>query len=139
MKTIKFFELKEGMKGTFTKKITQEDVNKFIEICEDVNPIHIDDNFCINTPLKTKIVHGILVSSLISNVVGTKVPGPGSVWLDQNLRFLSPVRVGDTITATSEIITKIEDRQQVVVRTRCINQKGKCVIEGTGLHKILNK
>lgn len=137
MKPIKFSELKIGMKGSVTKKITQEDVDNFIKICNDINPIHVDEKFTSNTPLKTKIVHGILVSSLISTVVGTKVPGPGSVWLDQNLRFLIPVRINDTVTAISEILTKIEERQQVIVRTTCINQRGEVVIEGVGLHKIL--
>ena len=139
MKAVKFSELEVGMKGTYTKQITQQDIDDFIKICQDVNPIHVDEEFSKNTPMKTKIVHGILVSSLISTVVGTKMPGPGSVWLDQNLRFLAPVRVNDTITATSEILTKIYDRQQVVVRTTCTNQNGEIVIEGVGLHKLLEK
>ena len=137
MKPVKFSELEIGMKGSFSKKITQEDVDKFIDICGDVNPIHVDDDFSKNTPMKTKIVHGILVSSLISTTVGTKMPGPGSVWLDQTLKFLLPVRINDVITATSEILVKIKNRQQVIVRTTCVNQEGECVIEGTGLHKIL--
>lgn len=135
---VKFNELNVGDKGQITKTITKEDVEKFIEICGDINPIHVDDEFCSKTKLKTKIVHGILVSSLISTLVGTKVPGPGSVWLDQTLKFLSPARINDTITATSEILVKIEDKQQVVVRTTCTNQRKEVVIEGVGLHKILN-
>src|SRR3989338_5060249 len=107
MQTVKFSELKVGMKGSFTKKITQEDVDNFVKMCEDINPIHVNEEFASKTPMKTKIVHGILVSSLISNVVGTKIPGPGSVWLDQSLKFLKPVRINDTITAISEIMVKI--------------------------------
>ncbi|MAG47685.1 enoyl-CoA hydratase [archaeon] len=137
MEPVKFSELKEGMKGTYSKKITQEDVDAFIKICDDVNPIHVSEEFAAKTPLKTKIVHGILTSSLISNVVGTKIPGPGSIWLDQNLKFLKPVYINDEITATSEILAKL-DRQQVMVRTTCTNQDGEIVIEGTGLHKMLN-
>lgn len=136
---VKFSELNIGDKGEITKVITKEDVEKFIEICGDVNPIHVDDEFAKNTPLERKIVHGILTSSLISTVVGTKVPGPGSVWIDQNLRFLLPVRINDTITAKSEILSKIENRQQVLVRTTCVNQAGEIVIDGVGLHKILLK
>ena len=135
---IKFSKLKIGDKGEITKIITEEDVKKFVEICGDVNPIHVDDEFTRNTPLKIKIVHGILVSSLISAVVGTKVPGPGSVWLDQSLKFLKPVRINDTITAISEIMVKIEERQHVIVRTTCKNQNNEIVIEGFGTHKILN-
>ena len=135
---VKFSELKVGDRGEITKVILEEDVKKFIEICGDINPIHVDDEFTKETPLKTKIVHGILTSSLISTVVGTKIPGPGSVWLDQNLRFLLPVRINDKITAISEILAKIEEKQQVIVRTTCKNQRGEIVIEGTGLHKILN-
>lgn len=137
MKAIKFEELEVGMKGSFTKQITQKDVDDFIAICQDINPIHVDEEFASKTDLKGKIAHGILVSSLISTVVGTKMPGPGSVWLDQTLRFLLPVRVGDTITATGEILVKIQNRRQVIVRTTCINQNNEVVIEGVGLHKIL--
>ena len=137
MQAIKFSELKVGMKGSFTKKITQEDVDNFIKICNDVNPIHVDEEFAKNAKLPGKIAHGILVSSLISTVVGTKCPGPGSVWLDQNLKFLLPVKINDTITATSEILVKIPERQQVIVRTTCTNQNNEIVIEGVGLHKIL--
>jgi 3-hydroxybutyryl-CoA dehydratase len=135
---VKFSELKVGDKGEITKIITEEDVKKFIEICGDVNPIHVDDEFTGKTPLKTRIVHGILTSSLISTVVGTKIPGPGSVWLDQNLKFLKPVRINDTITAISEIMVKVDDRRQVIVRTTCKNQNEEIVIEGVGTHKILN-
>ena len=139
MKAVKFSELEVGMKGEYSKKITQDDLDKFISICNDVNPIHVDSEFAKNAKFKDKIAHGILVSSLISTVVGTKMPGPGSVWLDQNLKFLLPVHVNDTITAISEILVKINERQQVIVRTTCLNQNNEVVIEGVGLHKILEK
>ena len=139
MKAVKFSELEVGMKGEYSKKITQEDLDKFISICNDVNPIHVDAEFDKNAKFKDKIAHGILVSSLISTVVGTKMPGPGSVWLDQSLKFLLPVHVNDTITAISEILVKINERQQVIVRTTCVNQNNEVVIEGVGLHKILEK
>ena len=139
MKAVKFSELEVGMKGEYSKKITQEDLDKFISICNDVNPIHVDSEFAKNAKFKDKIAHGILVSSLISTVVGTKMPGPGSVWLDQSLKFLLPVHVNDTITAISEILVKINERQQVIVRTTCVNQNNEVVIEGVGLHKILEK
>ena len=137
MEAVKFSELKVGMKGSYTKRITQEDVDSFIKICNDVNPIHVNEEFAKNAKLPGKIAHGILVSSLISTVVGTKCPGPGSVWLDQSLKFLLPVKINDTITATSEILVKIPERQQVIVRTTCVNQNNEVVIEGSGLHKIL--
>ena len=139
MEAVKFSELKVGMKGDYTKKITREDVDSFIKICNDVNPIHVNEEFARNAKLPGKIAHGILVSSLISTVVGTKCPGPGSVWLDQSLKFLLPVKINDTITATSEILVKIPERQQVIVRTTCVNQNNEVVIEGSGLHKILEK
>jgi len=139
MEAVKFSELEVGMKGEYSKKITQDDLDKFISICNDINPIHVDSEFAKNAKFKDKIVHGILVSSLISTVVGTKMPGPGSVWLDQSLKFLLPVHVNDTITSTSEILVKIPERQQVIVRTTCVNQNNEVVIEGTGLHKILEK
>jgi len=137
MEAVKFSELKVGMKGSYTKRITQEDVDSFIKICNDVNPIHVNEEFAKNAKLPGKIAHGILVSSLISTVVGTKCPGPGSVWLDQSLKFLLPVKINDTITTISEILVKIPERQQVIVRTTCVNQNNEVVIEGSGLHKIL--
>ena len=136
MEAVKFSELKVGMKGSYTKRITQEDVDSFIKICNDVNPIHVNEEFAKNAKLPGKIAHGILVSSLISTVVGTKCPGPGSVWLDQSLKFLLPVKINDTITTISEILVKIPERQQVIVRTTCVNQNNEVVIEGSGLHKI---
>ena len=138
IETVKFSELKIGDKGEVTKTITEEDINKFVEISGDDNPIHVDIEFAKNTPFKERIVHGMLVSSLISAVVGTKMPGPGSIWLDQTLRFLRPVKINDEITATSEILIKIEERRQVIVRTTCTNQRGEVVIEGQGIHKIIN-
>ncbi len=136
-KPVSFKELRIGQKGEITKKITEQDVEQFAALSLDNNPIHMDESFAAKTQFKQRIVHGMLVSSLISAVVGTKMPGPGSAWMDQSLRFLQPVHIGDTIKAVSELLAKIEDRQHVIVRTTCYNQKGEIVVEGVGLHKIL--
>jgi len=136
-KMVSFAGLKVGQKGEISKKIEERDVKEFSLLSLDDNPIHMSEEFASNTKLGGRIVHGMLVASLISAAVGTRMPGPGSVWMDQNLRFLRPVRVGDTIRAVSELVEKIDDRRHVVVRTTCYNQDGKVVIEGSGIHKIL--
>jgi len=105
MQPVKFSEIEEGKKYTFTKKITQEDLNNFVAICKDRNPIHVNDDYAKQTPFNGKIVHGMLTSSLISTVIGINLPG--SVWLDQSFKFLKPVRIDDTITATAEVLVKI--------------------------------
>jgi 3-hydroxybutyryl-CoA dehydratase len=87
---------------------------------------------------KGKIIHGMLTASLISAAVGTKMPGPGSIWMSQTLKWLKPVHIGDTITAVSELIEKIEEKKHVIVKTTCLNQNNEIVAEGQGKHKILN-
>lgn len=135
---VSFSKLKVGQKGEVTKKIEEKDVQEFSVLSLDNNPIHVNEEFASKTKLGGRIVHGMLVASLISAAVGTKMPGPGSVWIDQSLRFLRPVRIGDTVKAVSELVEKIDERQHVIVRTTCYNQKGEVVIEGSGIHKILS-
>ncbi|MDP6670304.1 MAG: MaoC family dehydratase [archaeon] len=135
---VSFKELKVGDKGEVKKTITEQDVLKFAEISLDTNPIHLDEDFASKTMFKGKIIHGMLTASLISAAVGTKMPGPGSIWMSQTLKWLKPVHIGDTITAVSELIEKIEEKKHVIVKTTCLNQNNEIVAEGQGKHKILN-
>ncbi|HLD58692.1 MAG TPA: MaoC family dehydratase [archaeon] len=138
MQQCSFSSLKIGDKGEIKRIFTESDVIRFSELSLDTNPVHIDKDFAEKTVFGERIVHGMLVASLISAVVGTKMPGTGSIWIDQNLRFLKPVKINDEIRAVSELIAKIPERQQVIIRTACYNQKNELVVEGEGLHKILN-
>jgi len=134
---VSFKSLKIGQKGEVSKTISEKDIEEFSRLSLDTNPIHLDEEFAENTIFKGRIVHGMLTASLISAAVGTKMPGPGSIWMEQTMRFLKPVRIGDTIKAVSEIIGKKEEKRHVTVKTTCYNQKNEIVVEGVGLHKIL--
>lgn len=127
---MKFAELKIGMTDYVTKTITAEDIDKFAEISLDKNPVHLDEEYASKTIFKKRIAHGILVSGLISAVLGTKLPGEGAIYMGQELKFMTPVFIGDTITATVEIIELIAEKNRVVCSTICTNQDGKQVIVG---------
>ena len=135
---VSFAALKIGDKGEVKKTITEQDVKKFAEISLDTNPIHLEEEFASKTMFKGRIVHGMLTASLISAAVGTKMPGPGSIWMNQTVKWLKPVHIGDTITAVAELVEKIEEKKHVIVKTTCLNQNGEIVAEGDGKHKILN-
>ena len=127
---MKFAELKIGMTDYVTKTITAEDIDKFAEISLDKNPVHLDEEYASKTIFKKRIAHGILVSGLISAVLGTKLPGEGAIYMGQELKFMAPVFIGDTITATVEIIELIAEKNRVVCSTICTNQDGNQVIVG---------
>jgi 3-hydroxybutyryl-CoA dehydratase len=125
-------ELVVGEKATFTKRITDEDIRSFAEISGDKNPIHIDDEFAAKSFAGKRIAHGMLVSGLISAVLGTILPGVGTVYLSQELRFKAPVFPGDEITAEVTVEEK-QPKGRVKLNTVCKNAEGKVVIEGTAI------
>lgn len=125
-----FNELKIGQKASVQKTFSAADVTMFAGISTDVNPIHLSEKYAEGTIFGKRIVHGILTSGLISAVLGNVLPGPGTVYLGQELRFLSPVYLGDDITAEVEIVELREDKKIVKLETICYNQDGKKVISG---------
>ena len=127
---MKITEIKMGDKGTFTKKITVEDIEKFAEIAGDNNPVHLNDEYAKNTIFKGRIAYGMLVSGLISTVIGSKLPGNGSIYLSQTLKFTKPVWVDDVITAEVEVIALDQEKNKLTLKTRCYNQNGIDVIIG---------
>lgn len=127
---MKFSELKIGMKDSVSKTITETDIILFAGITTDVNPAHINEEYAKTTIFKRRIAHGILVTGLISAVLGTRLPGEGSIYLGQELKFLAPVYAEDTITATVEIIELIPEKNRVILKTICTNQNGVEVITG---------
>ena len=94
-----FEDLALGMSASFVKTIEERDVQLFAEISGDTNPIHLDEEFAARSPFGGRIAHGMLTAGLISTVIGTLLPGPGAIYLGQNLRFKAPVRLGDTVEA----------------------------------------
>ena len=126
----KFEDINIGDKASFTKTLSETDLYLFCGISGDFNPLHVDEMYASKALFKGRVVHGILIASFISNVLGMKLPGPGTIYISQNLKFFSPVYVGDTITASVEVLEKIHEKRHVVLRTFCVNQEGKYVIDG---------
>jgi 3-hydroxybutyryl-CoA dehydratase len=123
-------ELKIGDTAEFAKTVSESDIYLYAGITGDFNPAHINEDYAKNTFLKTRIAHGMLSAGFISTVIGTKLPGTGSIYVKQDLRFLAPVRIGDTITARVEVIEIISEKKLVRLKTTCINQEGTQVLDG---------
>ena len=128
-------ELKVGDSGSFTKTISEADVYGFAGISGDFNPAHVNAVEAEKGIFGERIAHGFLVGSLISTVVGTVLPGPGTIYMGQNLKFLKPVRFGDTITATVTIKEILYDKKRAVADTSCVNQRGETVISGEAVFR----
>lgn len=126
-----------GMKASISKTITEADIILFSGISMDINSVHLNEEYAKNTIFNKRIAHGILVAGLISAVLGTKLPGEGSIYLGQTLEFLKPVYIGDTISAEVEIISIVENKSIYILKTICKNQKDEIVIKGEA--KILKK
>jgi len=112
-------DLKVGMAASFAKTITEADIVMFAGISGDTNPVHMHQEFGASTMFKGRIAHGMLSASLLSTVFGTKLPGPGAIYLSQNLRFRAPVRIGDTVTATATIREIVTEKRRVVFDCTC--------------------
>lgn len=128
-----FDQLTIGDSDQFSKTVTDTDIYLFAGVTGDFNPAHIDEAYAQGTFFKTRIAHGMLSAGFISAVIGTRLPGPGTVYMRQTLDFLAPVRIGDTVTATVEVIEKMEDKKRVRLRTTCITQEGTRVLDGEAL------
>lgn len=127
-KTIQMLRL--GDRATFSKTISEYDVYAFAGITGDFNPLHVNEAYAVRSRFKGRIVHGALLCGLISTVIGMYLPGEGALYEAQSLRFLRPVRIGDTITAEVEVIELISERNRIRLATRCWNQRGERVAEG---------
>ena len=134
---MEFERLKVGMSECVGKTISEADILSFAGVSLDVNPLHLNEEYAKTTIFKGRIAHGIIGAGLISAVIGTKLPGEGTIYLSQNLNFLSPVKIGDTITAKVEILELNQEKKKVVLKTTCTNQDGILVIDGEA--KVLKK
>lgn len=119
-----------GQKATWTRTITEADVNAFAGITGDFNPLHVDSEFASRSRFRERIAHGMLTAGVISAVLGMRLPGPGGIFLSQTLKFLKPVRLGDTITAEAEVLSYRPDKRILTLRTICTNQRGEAVVDG---------
>jgi 3-hydroxybutyryl-CoA dehydratase len=127
----KLTEIKLGDKAYTEKTITETDIYLFAGITGDLNPAHINQVDAEKSMFKGRIAHGMLVSGFISAVLGMQLPGPGTIYMGQELKFLAPVRIGDTIKAEVEVIEIIPEKNRIKLKTSCYNQDGKIVIDGT--------
>jgi len=127
-----FEDLQIGMSASTGKTITEADINMFAEVSTDTNPVHKSEAAAAATPFHHRIAHGMLSAGLISAVLGNRLPGPGTIYLGQSLRFRAPVRIGDTVTATAEVTALDTARKRATLKTTC-TVGGKVVIDGEAL------
>lgn len=125
-----------GQKASLEKAFTDEDVRTFASISLDKNPVHLNEEYAEKTMFKGRIVHGFLTGSLISAIIGTILPGEGTIYLNQTMNFRKPVRIGEKITATVEIVGIREDKNILTLNTYCENERGEMVIEGSAIVKV---
>ena len=125
-----FEEHAVGMTAAFTKTVTEHDVYTFAGVTGDFNPVHVNAEAAAESMFGKRIAHGILCAGLISTVLGMQLPGPGAIYVSQQLRFRRPVFFDDTVTAEVEVTALDSDRQRVTFATRCRNQSGEIVAEG---------
>lgn len=124
-----FDELSEGMSAVFGKTVTEADIVNFAGVSGDTNPVHLNADYAAETMFKGRIAHGILTASFISTVIGTRLPGPGCIYVSQNLRFKAPVMIGDTVIARIVITKLIPEKRFVEMSTIC-TVADKVVLEG---------
>jgi len=126
-------EIRIGDIAEFAKTVSETDIYLYAGITGDFNPAHVNAAYAEKTFFKTRIAHGMLTAGFVSTILGTFLPGPGTIYLKQDLRFLAPVHIGDTITARVEVTGKMDDKNKVTFRTTCTNQDGTMVLDGEAL------
>lgn len=134
-----FDKISTGDSASVVKKITEDDIRKFVEMTGDDNPLHVDRKFAETTPYKDIVVHGMLGASFISTVIGTKLPGSGALWLSQSMDFQLPVRLGDELTVTCTVAKKHPGERLLELDTRIVNQDRQVVLSGRGTVKMLER
>lgn len=125
-----------GDKVSVCRAFSIDDLRQFADLSGDHNPIHIDSDYALNTPFKQNICHGILISGLISGLIGCKMPGEGTIYLAQNLQFKHPLFVNENVTASVEISAIRADKPIVTLTTQCVKDNGDVVITGEAVVKV---
>jgi 3-hydroxybutyryl-CoA dehydratase len=135
LRSLYFEDLSVGMTERLAKTVSSSDVVGFAQVTGDRNPIHLSEHFAAKTPFKTRIAHGLYTASLISAVLGTRLPGPGAVYVSQTLNFRAPVRIGDTVEVTVTVAELIPERRRA--RLACTCRVGdEVVLDGEALVKV---
>ena len=128
-----FEEINIGDTASIIKPVTKKDIQVFAVMSGDVNPAHVDEEYAKNSMFKHVIAHGIWTGSLVSAVLGTKLPGPGAIYLSQTFKFLKPVGIGDIITATVTVSQKDVEKKKITLDCVCTNQENKKVLIGEAM------
>jgi 3-hydroxybutyryl-CoA dehydratase len=123
-------ELVKGEKSEFTKTVSESDVYLYAGVTGDLNPAHINEAYAKNTFFKTRIAHGMLLGGFISAVIGTRLPGPGTIYVSQELYFKAPVKLGETVSAVVEVAEIDIEKNRAVLKTTCINEQGTLLVDG---------
>ncbi len=123
-------ELRAGDAAELSRRVEMADIGEFVDAVGDYNPIHSDPEFAAATPFGEPIAPGVFTAGLISAVIGTRMPGPGAIYLSQSLKFVKPVKAGDIITARVEVLEVLPDRNRIRLSTSCRNQRGEEVLSG---------
>lgn len=129
----KISQLSIGDIAVFEKTVSESDVYLFAGITGDFNPAHINERVASESMFKGRIAHGLISVGIMSSIMAMQLPGPGSIYISQELKFLAPVRIGDTIKAKVEVVEIFEERNRVALRTTCENQDGKLVLDGKAI------
>lgn len=125
-------DLSPDMEASVSKTITEHDIEAFAELSGDINPVHLDEEFAANTIFKKRIAHGFLTGALFSTVLGTKLPGPGCIYISQSLKFRAPVYIGDEVIATCKVTGVDNEKRRVTLACDC-SVDGKTVLEGEAM------
>lgn len=129
VQNVPYEELEVGQKANFQRSVTERDIQLFAEVSGDRNPVHLDADYAATTQFKERIAHGMLTGALISAAIATTLPGPGTIYLGQNLSFTRPVKLGDELTVELEVLEKLP-KNRVRISTTVLNQDGKAVVKG---------
>lgn len=134
-----FEDLELGMSAEATRKVTQNDIERFSELVGDHNPVHLDEDYAKTTIFKHRIAQGMLTGSYISAVFGTNLPGPGAIYVSQTFNFRAPVYAGDEITVRVEVVDLIPAKSRAKFACACVNQIGKTVLTGEAILMVPNR
>ena len=126
-------EINLGDSAAFAKTVAEADIYLYAGVTGDFNPAHINEAYAKQTFFKGRIAHGMLSAGFISAVIANRLPGPGTIYISQELNFLAPVRIGDTVTARVEVVEKILDKNRLLLKTTCTVQDGTVVVDGQAL------
>lgn len=126
-------ELRRGDQAEFSKTVSESDIYLYAGITGDFNPAHVNQVYAEKTFFKSRIAHGLLLAGFISTVIATRLPGPGTIYIKQELNFTAPAYIGDTITASVEVVDANVSKNHVLLKTICRNQENKLIIEGQAL------